>query len=206
VRERHPERDADVVVFLDTFSDAWSGGGSTTLERAVRAAATVVRAYAWRHDRVGLVSFGGILRWLQPGTGERQLYRIVDALLDTESRVSYSWKGIGVIPVRVLPPRALIVAITPLLDDRTVTALFDLRARGFDVAAIDVSPVPTAPRRPQLDETLAYRIWVMERAALRRRLREVGIAVAEWADGDPVQRPLWEVASSRRMVRLASGS
>jgi uncharacterized protein (DUF58 family) len=82
VREHHPERNADVVIFLDTFSDVSTGGRSSTLERAVRAAATVANAYLERRDRVGVVSFGGVLRWLEPAMGARQLYRIVDALLD----------------------------------------------------------------------------------------------------------------------------
>ena len=46
------------------------------------------------------------------------------------------------IPARVLPPKALVVAVTPLLDPRSVGALLDLRARGYDLAAVEVSPVP----------------------------------------------------------------
>ena len=53
-----------------------------------------------RRDRVGLISFGGILRWLVPGTGIVQLYRIIDALLDTQIFLSYYWKEIDVIPRR----------------------------------------------------------------------------------------------------------
>src|SRR6478672_7074630 len=202
VREHHPERNADVVLFLDTFSDVRTGR-STTVERAVRAAASIVSVYLERRDRVGLVSFGGVLRWLMPGMGIRQEYRIIEALLDTEVAVNYAWKGINVIPIRTLPPKALVLAVTPLLDERSLGALFDLRGRAFDVAVIDVSPVPTEPS-PSDDPVseLAHRIWMMERETLHRDLRRVGISVAEWRDGDHLQRAVWGVEASRRGARL----
>jgi uncharacterized protein (DUF58 family) len=202
VNERHPERNTDVVLFLDTFSDVRTGS-STTVERAVRAAASIISVYLERRDRVGLVSFGGVLRWLMPGMGIRQEYRIIEALLDTEVAVNYAWKGIDVIPIRTLPPKALVLAVTPLLDERSVGALFDLRGRAFDVAVVDVSPVPT--ERPPSDDQvleLAYRIWIMERETLHRDLRRAGIWVAEWRDGDDLQRAVWEVEASRRGARL----
>ena len=204
VRERHPERNTDVVIFLDTFSDVSTGGRSSSLERAVRAAATVADAYLGRRDRVAVVSFGGVLRWLEPAMGARQLYRIVDALLGTEIAVSYAWKGIEVIPVRTLPPRALVLAVTPLLDERSVAALFDLRGRGFDVAVIDVSPVPPAPTKADQIASLAHRVWLMERQALRRRLQRIGVAVAEWREDEFLQQPLWEVEAFRRSSRLVN--
>ena len=43
-------------------------------------ASSLAHAYLERRNRVGLVSFGGSLRWLRPGMGIRQAYRIVDAL------------------------------------------------------------------------------------------------------------------------------
>ena len=74
--------------------------------------------------------------------GTVQLYRIVDALLDTQIILSYYWTGIDVIPRRTLPPSALVIALSPLLDVRSVDALLDLRARGYDLSVFDVSPVP----------------------------------------------------------------
>ena len=99
VNERHPERNADVILFLDTFADARSGGRST-LDLAVRATATLAARYLERRDRVGLVSFGGVLRWLTPGMGSTQRYRIVDALLESEIVFNYAWKDVSDHPRR----------------------------------------------------------------------------------------------------------
>ena len=150
VNERHPERNTDVVVFLDSFAEARTADEST-LDRAVRAAATVAALYLERRDRVGLVTFGGILRWLEAGSGLQQRYRLVDALLETEVEFSYAWKDVNVIPARLLPPKAVVLAVTPLLDPRSIGALLDLRARGYDLAVVEVSPVPFVRARQERD-------------------------------------------------------
>lgn len=200
VNETHPERNADVILFLDTFAEARRADAGT-LDLAVRAAATLARRYLARRDRVGLVGFGGVLRWLLPGMGSVQAYRILDALLDTEVVLSYAWKDVEIIPPRTLPPQALVVALTPLLDDRALGALLDLRARGFDLAVVEVSPAPfVAPGREPLDQ-LAWRLWRLRREAVRFRYERAGVAVSEWREGEPLQVPLDEVARFRRRAR-----
>ena len=103
VNEHHAERNADVVIFLDVFAEARRGEQST-LDPALRAAASLAARYLRQRDRVGFVSFGGTLNWLLPATGARQLYRIVDAMLDTRIILSYAWPDLVVVPRRTLPP------------------------------------------------------------------------------------------------------
>jgi uncharacterized protein (DUF58 family) len=202
VNQRHPERNTDVVLFLDTFAEARRGSVGT-LDLALRAAATLAGRYARRRDRVGFVSFGGVLRWLQPGSGLTQLYRIVDALLDTEIWLNYAWKDLDVVPPRTLPPQALVIALTPLLDERAVRALLDLRARGFDLVVVEVSPLPFADPGPSPEERIAFRLWKLRREALRNRYLSAGVAVVEWREEDPLQQAIEEVNAFRRYARLA---
>jgi uncharacterized protein (DUF58 family) len=203
VNEHHPERNTDVVLFLDTFVEARRADAST-IDQAVRAAASLTSQYLGQRDRVALVSFGGVLRWFLPGSGLVQRYRIVDALLDTEIIENYAWKDIDIIPPGTLPPQALVVALTPLLDERAVAALLNLRARGFDLAVVEISPVPFAPPGPggELDQ-IAHRLWQMGREALRARFLEVGVSVVEWPEDAPIARALEEASSFRRFARLA---
>jgi uncharacterized protein (DUF58 family) len=202
VNEMHPERNTDVIVFLDTFVEAREQDEST-LDVAVRAAATLADRYLARKDRVGLISFGGYLNWLLPGSGLVQLYRIVDSLLDTEIILSYAWKGVDVIPARTLPPKALVLAVTPLLDERAVTTLLDLRGRGFDLAVLEVSPLAFASAAKGEREELAYRLWQLKREALRARYRRLGVPVAEWREGEPLEGALAEVGAFRRQARFS---
>jgi uncharacterized protein (DUF58 family) len=199
VNEYHAERNGDVVLFLDTFAEVGETGRST-LDLAVRAAAGLADRYLREKDRVGVVAFGGRLSWLLPGTGLAQLYRILDACLDTEIVVSFAWKDVDVVPRRMLPPQALVLALTPLLDERSVASLLDLRARGFDVAVVEVSPLPfLEPGARELDR-LAYRLWKLRRDVVRARFEAVGAPVAVWDDQRGVAAVLEEVRAWRRLA------
>ena len=70
------------------------------------------------------------------------------------------------------------VAVTPLLDDRAVEALADLRARRYDLAIVEVSPIGfTEPGESEADQ-LAHRLWVLRRDEIRARYERLGVAVA----------------------------
>jgi len=201
VNEFHLERNADVVIFLDTFTEVRDAAGGT-LDQAVRGAAALIEAHLRQRDRVGLVGFGGTLRWLRPAMGEIQLYRLVDSLIDTEIVLSYAWKGLEVIPRRTLPPGSMVIAFSPLLDERTLRALSDLSGRGHDVAVVEVSPAEWLRPGTRETERLAFRLWEMEREALRARFQQMGVAVATWRRGTSLVDSLEEVRGFRRQARL----
>jgi uncharacterized protein (DUF58 family) len=202
VNEQYPERNTDVVLFLDTFAEVRVEGRSTN-DRAVRAAATLAHGYLERKDRVGLVGFGGFLSWLLPESGMRQLYAIVDTLLTSDIVHSYALRDVDVLPPRTLPPKALVVALTPLLDDRTAAALLDLRARGYDLIVVEVSPLELLEPDPASSTQLAHRLWRLSREALRWRYQELGVPVVTWREGVPLAAPLEEVNAFRHLARPA---
>ncbi|HET6815557.1 MAG TPA: DUF58 domain-containing protein [Actinomycetota bacterium] len=204
VNQRHPERATEVVLFLDSFLDVRGPAGST-LDQAVGAAASLAAAYLRQRDRVGLVSFGGFVQWLQPGGGQAALYRLLDTLMETQVFATAAWKGIRHLPSRTLPAKALIVALTPLVDERGVAALFDLLARGYDLAVVDISPLTHAGRAAGEWGELARRLWALERETLRHRYQRLGAAVVEWRDAMHLQQVLLEVEACRRRAGLAPG-
>jgi uncharacterized protein (DUF58 family) len=204
VNERHPERNTDVVLFVDSFVDVADERGST-LDLAVGAAASLAAAYLRQRDRVGLVSFGGFVQWLQPGSGQGALYRLLDTLMETQVFVTVAWKGIRLVPPRTLPPKAMILALSPLLDERATAALFDLLARGYDLALVDVSPLAYARPPAGALGGLAWRLWALEREALRHRYQRLGAAVVEWRQGMNAQHVLVEVEACRRRAVPAPG-
>ena len=202
VNEQYPERNTDVVLFLDTFAEVRAQGRSTN-DRAVRAAATLAHGYLQRKDRVGLVGFGGFLSWLVPESGTRQLYAIIDTLLTSDVVQNYAIHGIEVLPPRTLPPKALVIALTPLLDDRTAAALLDVRARGYDLIVVEVSPLELLAPDPASSAQLAHRLWRLSREALRWRYERVGVPVVTWREDVPLAVPLEEVNAFRHLARPA---
>ena len=202
VNEQHPERNTDVVLFLDTFADVGSSARGT-LDLTVRAATSLAQRYLQRRDRVGLVTFGGFLSWLLPSSGTLQLYKIVDSLLQVDVVLSYAAKGVDVLPPRSLPPKALVLALSPLLDRRSAGALLDLHARGFDLVVIEVSPLPFfEPDRDEIGR-LSYRLWRLSRELLRAGYERAGVPVVEWQAGTPLDVPIEEVRTFRRFARRA---
>lgn len=189
-----------MILFLDTFEEARDGDVGT-LDLAVRAAASLASGYLGRRDRVGVVGFGGVLTWLEPSLGARAMYQIADALLQSEIAFSYVWRTVSLIPTRLFPPGCLVIGLSPLLDPRTVDALLDLRARGYDVAVVECSPEPFLPPPTSPAEELARRLWRLKRAALRSNFQQLGVAVGQWTDDDGLTAALTEVIESRRHSR-----
>lgn len=185
VSDRLPERSSDVVVFLDALGAA-STGAASTLDHAVRAAASLTAAYLRRRDRVGLLRFGGDIEWIIPGSGLRQQYRIADALLESELARSYRWHDTSLTPRRILPPQSLIVALTPRLDWRVTRALLNLRRRGYQVSIVEIDPLSYLADAAAAAGPLAWRTWLLERDAVRTRLAGAGITIASWGPNEPI--------------------
>lgn len=204
VNELHPERSTDVVILLDTFIDVEGAHGQSSLATAVRGANGIANHYLRRRDRVGLIAFGGSIRWLVPAMGLTQGYRIVDALLDARAAVSVVWKGVDLIPPKSLPPKALVVALTPLLDDRAIETLLDLRGRGFDLAVIEIAPEGYIQEPADDFAATARHLWQLRRELLRDRFRRLGVPVAVWSSNVPLEAVLEEVRAFRRNARRAS--
>lgn len=203
VTRHHQERNADVVLLLDTLSEV-GPEGDTVVDVAARGAAALATAYVARKDRVGLIEYGGQPRWLRPGGGRTHLERLLDTLLSASVVFSYVNRDLDLVPPRILPPQALVLALSPLLDRRFVRASTDLAARGFDLLVIAISPVPAARatvRRSAVAD-LAARLWTLERRAELDEYRRRGLTIVEWDGAAPLDAVLAGVGARwrRRVV------
>jgi uncharacterized protein (DUF58 family) len=195
-----PERDTDVVLFLDTFTDTEIPNG-TTLDLTVRGAAAIAQHHLKHNDRVGLVSFGGMLRWLTASMGRTHTYRIADFLLDVYATFSFAWKDIELLPQETLPPSAMIIAFSPLVDDRALKALSDINRRGFSVVVINTLIEDDVAASPGPEGELAYRAWRLQREVKREGFRSSGIPVADWGGREGIEVAMAQLP--RRDRRLA---
>ena len=204
------ERSQDVVLVVDGTSDVGEPG-SSALDLALRGAAAAARAYLDARDRVGVITYHwGSVGWLGPGLGRRQVYRIIDSMLASERGAagpvsgSVSAQGTSMLrlPRAALPPGALVVVFSPLLDQRFVEILRDMRERGFTMLVMDVLNADP-PVRPRSTDRMARRIWRMEQEAIRFSLRELGVPVVHWDGIASLDLPL---ARYTRRPMIASGS
>jgi uncharacterized protein (DUF58 family) len=198
VNELHPERNTAVVLLLDTFAEL--GTARNPLDECVRAAAALAERYLARRDRVGLLAVGGQMRWLRPASGAVQAHRIVETLLEARPIARPGGDVRLVVPTRFIPPQALMLALTPLLEDAVVRALLDLRGRGFDLAVVELPPLSYVDLGDE-DEAVR-RLLSLERDLLRNRLRARGIAVVEWAEEQLLEVTVRAMEEFRRRARI----
>jgi uncharacterized protein (DUF58 family) len=192
------ERSQNVVIIADATSDVGEIG-ATALDLAVRGAAGTARAYLAARDRVGFISYASRAAWIAPGTGTRQFFRIMNAML-AEPDSGPGGTSLDRLPRAALPPGALIIVFSPLLSQRLVGALRDLRERGLTVLIVDVLNAEPQGGNDSLSG-LARRIWRMEQQAIRFSLRELGIPVVHWDGVQALDEPL---APYTRKVMVSS--
>lgn len=182
------EHALDLVVVIDAYTDVGPPGASS-LDLAARGATALAHAHLRYHDRAGAIVLGTPLHWLRPDLAQRQYYRIIKHILDMPRWPSAAKPDITRIPPAALPPGALVVMFSPLLDDRAVDVTRDLRRRGYPLLVVDVlntePPIETTP----LDR-LALRLWRLDREALYHALGVLGIPVLNWDAHEPLDTAL----------------
>jgi uncharacterized protein (DUF58 family) len=182
------EKAADVGIVLDARSVCEVNvRGESLFEHSVRAAASFADYFLRNGNRVGLLNYGSFVDWIFPGYGKIQRMRVLSALSRAKPGDHAAFREFSYLPIRLFPPRAQLVFISPLLAD-DVSALRYLRALKFEVLVVSPDPVSFEAQREQLDEygVLAQRILSAERVALLTRLRRSGTRVIEWDTSIPL--------------------
>jgi uncharacterized protein (DUF58 family) len=197
VTERLTDRAADVVVLIDGYPQP-PGPATQATDRTARGAVQVVQSALRGGDRAGVVVLGGRQpRWLGADIGRRQFYRILDAVLtagDFESTPG------TLAPRAAVPPGAIVVAFSTLLDTEFALALIDLRKRGHTVVAVDV--LEGAPFEEERDQLVA-RMWSLQRSFMYRDMRTIGVDVVGWRDDATLDQAMQLVPDHRRPARAA---
>ncbi|MBI4641546.1 MAG: DUF58 domain-containing protein [Candidatus Tectomicrobia bacterium] len=203
VNEYLKERNADIVLLLDTLSNV-GDRYLNALDLCARGIASLVYHYLKRKDRVGFIDYGGAVRWVRPQMERRQLYRILERLAEARVSFTYVAKDITLIPKRILPPEALIIAFTPLIDERFLKALYNLVARNFDLIVVNLSPTSVMRRvlpRSALNEA-ACDLWGLEHQLRVEEIRGWGVPLIEWNVDEPIIRVIHTLRQLRHEASI----
>jgi hypothetical protein len=141
------------------------------------------------------------------GVDEIQVQAVVSrAQLRDMQGVTYVAKDLALVPPRVLSPRSLVIALSPLLDARFIKAASDLAARGFEVVIVSVSPVDIvrACQDASVLVDAACRLWDLERQGRLAELRRQGLRVIEWHPDEPLDLVLAQLGRHRRLPGLVA--
>jgi uncharacterized protein (DUF58 family) len=207
VRRTAATADATVVLAVDACDDVgqdvagWTAGlaweqGTTSLDLARQAAASLAVAYSRAGDRVAYQDLSTTARLVPAGGGNRHLDRVLRAVAATRA------SGVRASRRRapVLAPGALVYLLSTFLDDETVHVATLWRAAGHRVVAVDVLPDPVTDG---LDERalMAYRLVALERQDRLAATVANGVELVRWAEKHPGDR----AAALRALSRPVRG-
>lgn len=183
VKEFELDKTADLWIFLDLERHWHRGEGeSSTEERAVTVAASVVAKALHQHRNVGLVTSGLRPEILQPDRGNKQYGKLMQYLAEVSVGGS---RGLAETLVETLPRLrrgASVVLITPSLDRAWVRPASTLRESSIATQAVLIGT-------PDTDERDRAR-----RHALLGELAVAGVSVAHLAPAAPVEELFHEAA------------
>lgn len=192
------DRDAEVVLLLDVLREAGRSGGvhgaASVLDTTVRAAAGIAEHYLHRGDRVAMLEYGFRARRLRPASGRRQYLTVLEWLLDTKASPTLYEPTGPLFGPHLLPANALVVVLTPLLDQRTPAMLARLARVGRFLIAVDTLPPGIEPPNPGAWVRVAERLWRLERENVIGALRENGVPVVAWAGAGSLDQVLRDVS------------
>ena len=174
VTERLTDRAADVVVLVDKYPQPPARRPRPPTGPCA-GAVQVVQSALRSGDRAGVVALGDRRpRWLGADIGRRQFYRVLDAVLAAGGDFETTPGTLA--PRAAVPPGAIVVAFSTLLDTEFALALIDLRKRGHTVVAVDVlegAPFEDERDRARRPDVVAAALLHVPRHGHDRRRRGV---------------------------------
>jgi uncharacterized protein (DUF58 family) len=178
------ERTADIYMILDS-----TGSSAYFLNDYIRACVSIGNYFLKLGNRVGLLTIGKFWTWVRPGSGRKQLIRLVENLIDQRSgepaMLSLQFENI----LRAMPQVSTIIFLSPMRDSRVrqlVKEIFERRKRvlalipGYSANKLKISGSDPA------SVVVAKRIAQLERENAFRFLTRIGIPTIEWDPGLPL--------------------
>ncbi len=202
VNETEAERVTDVMLVVDTNVALYPAEESETFEREVGAAASIASLLLKQGNRVGLVLQGGERGAIPAGFGkrhERRILHLLAAARPGRATVSTSYV-MNLLARRMLPSRAQIVVISPLLDPDVKEGVRQLTIAGYSMLVLSPTPSTSRAFEDSTSQT-AFKLIMLERAITLLSL-ERSATVIDW----PRQVPLSAMITKVRRPRLAAAA
>jgi uncharacterized protein (DUF58 family) len=197
VNETEAERVTDVMIVLDTDVNFFGPTEDELFEREIRATASIASLLLRQGNRVGLVLQGGERGSIPAGFGKRYERRILYLLAAAKpGRASVSTSYVmRLLARRMLPSRAQIVIISPLLDPEVKEGVRQLTVAGYSMLVL--SPTPTGPSNfRDSTEEIAFKMIMLERSITLLGL-ERSATVIDWPEDIPLSAMMAKVRRLR---------
>jgi uncharacterized protein (DUF58 family) len=204
---RHPDRTGELVLLLDTSVDGGSIASTTSqaaLTRAAQAAWTVAQLHLGVQDSVGLAAQGRVITQLRPRSGDRARYELLDTLLAIGGLVAAGHGAYHRHPLNRLPPNALILALTSLVDQRFAGEVLALHRARRPVMVVQIVLDDLYPPPADDADEIARRIFSLAIADRHDDLVAAAVPVVRWSDDSHLGGVVDGLSRLRRHARVMS--
>ena len=147
---------------------------------------------------MGLLDLGRRVRDIRPGSGRRQLRRLLDALVVAEASPNHR---ADLVRIRPIEAGTMVIALTPLVGTVGRTQIVSLAQRGRTVVVVDTMPDRTSETSSPWT-AMAMRVRAMERQAEIDQLNELGVPVVAWHGRGTLDQVLRDVSRIARAPRM----
>ncbi len=202
VNEMESERVTDVMVVLDTDVTFYEYSERELFEQGVKAAASMTSLLLRQGNRAGLILHGEERGIVSPGFGKRQERKILYKLATAKPGAAAVPAGyvMNLVAKLMLPSRAVIVIVSPLLDPSIIDGIRLLVAAGYHVIALAPSVMDPETYTSKA-ERLAFSIATLERANVLLAVEKL-CTLIQWSSGVPLSRKLREARRIRPPIRI----
>ncbi|QNK83143.1 DUF58 domain-containing protein [Nakamurella sp. PAMC28650] len=156
----------------------------SSIDLMVAAATAVTATQLHAGDRVGILDLSAVRRHVRMGSGSRHLQRVRYQLAQVRSSRS---RWMPTPELWGLPPSAVVVLFSSLIDDVSMQAALDAAGRGHQVVVVDVLPTHDLLQTARTDRfpqaVKEVQLLLAERRVRLDRLRGDGIPVLTWDRG-----------------------
>ena len=194
------ELGAEAVLIVDKSASSDFGvPPESMLTYVERCAASVTSGLISAGNRVGMVVFGERVRKVWPGTGFKQLEKMLVTLVRTES--GGASEALQLLPEHVLshfPRASQFLVVSSLADERILSPLLRLGSRR-DLRVISPTLVEKTHDRDDEGWKVATALADLNKGALMERIRRRAV-VAEWRVNGPMEPALESVLLARSRV------
>jgi uncharacterized protein (DUF58 family) len=166
-KQFNAERSGDVIVCVDLRKSACPLEKREEMQaRMISAAFSVATKVVNNRDRVGAVVISDAVRYIMPGYGKKQIYRILELLLLRRGEGDAPVENVGFILPRLFRTTALFIIFTPMLDDALPRILVDVANRGFKIVCISPDPLSYLPQSKSMEDQIAMGVLGLKRKSL----------------------------------------
>lgn len=205
------EEDTGVLLVVDALADHGASGGvdgpSSSLDLSVRAASAIAEHHVRSGDRVALRVVGRGRELVGYGTGTRHLRRLHHTLAGIRPGEMVGETDPGVLQLGVTGG-TVVILLSPMLAESIGTVAAMLTRRGVPVLVVDTLPGDVRPGVAEGTDPrtamLAWRMRVLERSMVLRRLAALGCPVVPWRGPGTIDDVLRRLARRAELPRVAA--